>query len=87
MFLPHPSTAGRRVGESEQGEIGSVDVNGAAGLEEDGYDDQADAEPEGGADLAGLAEDDGGEDDAIDGLEVVKNVDREGGEVSQGVDL
>ena len=62
-------------------------MKGAAGLEDDGDDDQADAEPEGGADFTGLAEDDGGEDDAIDGLEVVEDVDREGGEMPQGVDL
>ena len=59
----------------------------APGLEEDRDDDQAEAVPEGRPNLSCLAEEDGGEDDALIRLQIVNDIYSEGGKVPQGVDL
>ena len=66
---------------------GILSAADAPGLEEDGDDDEEEAEPEGWADFVDLVEEDGGDDDAVDGLQVVSQVDREGGQLAQGLQL
>lgn len=58
-----------------------------AGLQRHGKCDESDACVEGRTEVAGLAEDDHGEDDRVDRLEVVGEVDREGRDVLERLDL
>ena len=56
-------------------------------LQEDAEEDEGDAEVEGEVDLAALAEDEEGEDDGIAGFKVIRQIDGEGREAFQGLDL
>ena len=64
-----------------------VDLQCTTGLEEDAKEDEGDADVEGEIDLTALAEDEEGEDDGVAGFEVVGEIDGEGGEPLQGLNL
>ena len=56
-------------------------------MDEDGDDDERDPQPEGEVHFPEFAEQDGCEGDAVDGLEVVGQIDGEGREGAEGVEL
>ena len=56
-------------------------------LKKDAEQDKGDAEVEGEVDLAALAKDEEGEDDGIAGFEVIRQIDGEGREAFQGLNL
>ena len=57
------------------------------GLKEDAEQDEGDADVEREIDLAPFAEDEEGEDDGVAGLEVVGQIDSEGRQTLQGLNL
>ena len=59
----------------------------AAGLEDDGEDDQREAEPERPADFARFVEQERRQGDAVHGLQVVGEVDGEGRQLAQRLEL
>ena len=65
----------------------SAFLHGAEGLQQHAEDDEGDAQIEREVDLAALAEDEEGQDDGVAGLQVVGQVDGEGRQALQGLNL
>lgn len=62
-------------------------MQGLYWLQKDAEEDECDAEIERKVDLAALAEDKEGEDDGVAGLEIIRQIDGEGWEALEGLNL